>query len=96
LGEKEAAELVANALNKCGFISPRREKTYSAETIMDWRKRRRTSKANFDDYYQEWLLVLRETSARVEQSGLSWTVEERRAAILFRLWNLSEVFAYQV
>ena len=99
LGEEKAAELVTDALNKGGFISPRREKIYSKQTIKDWRKRRLSSKAGFDDHYREWLLYFRGTLGRVEQSrknGQSWTAEQVSSLVLFRLVNLAQAFAYQV
>ena len=98
LSEKEAAKQVADALNGCGFVNPH-GKPYSAKTIMDWRKRRVTLKAGFQDRYREWLLRLRGAVGRAElmrKSGQSWTAEQLRSLIISRLVNLSEVFAYRV
>ena len=98
LGEKEAAQRVADALNKYEFINPHGT-PYSPKTIMDWRKRRATLKFGFNDRYREWLLRLRGTVGRAKamvESGQSWTVEQLRSVILFRLINLSEVYAYRL
>ena len=98
LGEEEAAKLVADALNKCGFINPHGT-SYAPKTIMDWRKRRATMKCGFDDRYREWLLRLRGTVGRAKamgEIGQSPTVEQLRSLILIRLVNLSEVFAYRL